>query len=70
MPTPETCPECQKAPNGWLEQAKHSSRELFWVGCSECGHLVGGVFPSVAYERWNQYVSRWKFFKAAGKRVL
>lgn len=55
------CPQCLRVPAVWLEQAVHNSRELVWVGCEPCGHLLGALTRGVALQNWDRFVARWKF---------
>jgi hypothetical protein len=59
----ERCPGCNKNPRVWYEQAAFGSRALYWVGCKNDGHLVGGIKRMAGVTMWNRYVAHWKWQK-------
>lgn len=55
------CPQCRRQPGSWYERAANGSRELFWIGCKVCGHLMGGTTQGNALQSWDRFVVRWIF---------
>lgn len=57
----EPCPECRRVALGWREKPAHGSREMYWVGCRDCGHFAGGNTATIALVNWNRMAARLKF---------
>jgi hypothetical protein len=62
----ELCPTCRRYPGRWHEKAAFNSRELWWIGCKEDGHLAGGITIGASIMQWNRMAVRIRMEKQNG----
>jgi glutaredoxin len=57
----EACPQCHRTPQAWRERPQYGSREIYWIGCRNDGHLASGISAVAAEQNWERMIGRWKF---------